>query len=488
MSRATRLRLGVPSAAVSGSATNVTYAKPTGAPDAGWTMTVDGVDNWVHYTSRGPTSAFSTDAAADIDLVLTAPSTRSQVSVFAVQDDVWPPVEMATTFSGAQINVTVPAGFHGNIMVKTEDAPNWQGIMGIGVLPLETDVPAQPSDVTYYFGPGTHTGATIALNSNDTVYVAGGAYVNRRFVCATINGGYDQRTNIRFYGRGVIDNNNGYGITNQGLGAMDLSGITGLTIEGIAYVSRYNWAIALYQCKNVTIDRIRLYSCEVVGASTYAGEGTPDGVDPVACQNFTFKRSYASVCDDTSAIKTSKLGVNGNASEHLYESLLFCQGGKSNGVDIGYELGTQTITAVTYRRIYMPVVWRDSVSFRTAGLGLHVMTAATVNFVLYEDIWMPSIVAKDWDLFLSTFYTSGFASSLAGDANRGTVTDITYRRVKWPTSGNKPVRVAADLSDPATYAAKRLQRITFEQCERAGSVLTAAQGDWQVSNADLTFI
>ena len=495
MGRATRLRLGVPSAAQTGSAANVVYAKPVGAPDAGWTMTVDGADNWVHYTSRGPTTAFSTDAAADIDLAITAPSARTTVEVFAVQDDVWPPLDLPMTFAGAAINITVPAGFTGNVFVKTAEAPNWQDMLSIGVLPLETDAPAQPSDVTYYFGPGMHTGATITLNSNDTVYVAGGAYVNRRFVCGTIGGGYDQKTNIKIFGRGVIDTNNGYGITQQGLGTMDLAGITGLTITGITYASRYGYAIATYQCKNVVVDRIRLYSCEVVGASTYTAEGTPDGIDPIACQGFTFKRSFASASDDTSAIKASKYGANGNVSEHLYESNLYCQGGKSNASDIGYELGTYTtsaelqllVTGVTYRRILCPIVWRDQQSFRTNGFGIHCCTAATVTFVLYEDIWMPNIKVKDWDIFVSTFYTSGFSSSLAGDANRGVITDVTYRRVKWPTSGNRPVRIAADLSDPVTYVGKKLARIKFEQCERAGVALTAPQGDWTVSNADVTF-
>lgn len=489
-----------PGLPVGGTAQVVTYVKPSGAPDAVWTTIVNGQGNWTHYTTRGATTHYSTDAAGPVTIQMNAPTTVTECIVRLSQEGVWPPPVVTPTFAGSQISFTLPQGFLGSAMVRINNAlpgatlTSWQSFATVTALPLETDVPA-PASVSYYFGPGVHTGPPINMASNQTMYVAPGALLKRRVVAGQIGiNTTNQRTNIRIWGRGIIDTSNGYGPTDTGLGAGDFAGVNGLTIEGISYVSRYSWALALYRCTNVMIDRVRVFSCEIPDAPSYTAQGTPDGVDPVACNGFTLRRSLVSASDDTSAIKLDKYGEFGNGSDHLYEDLLVIQGGKSNGMDIGYELGaaSRSITNVTYRRMYAPICWRDTQSFRTNTFGIHVCSNATVDTVLFEDCRADEARNKDWDLFISTFYTSGYSISTAGDANRGYIRNITYRRCEFPqtVTGQKRVHISADLSDPNYEGgAKRITNLTFDHCTRAGVPLTAAQSDWTVTNvANLQFL
>lgn len=467
----------------------VTNPKPSGAPDAGWSVNVNGQPTWAHYTGRGAVATYSTDAAGPVAVTLTAPVTVTAAEVKLAQDGVWPPPTVSPVFAGNTVVFVLPTGFQGHAMVRINNAlpaSGWQSFCVVGALPIETDIPAS-GEVTHYFGPGVHTGGQINIASGATVYVASGALVKRRLVSGQVGSGAGQRSNIRIYGRGVVDTTNGYGPTDQGMGAGDFSGVAGLTFEGITYVSRYSWALAIYSSTNVLVDRARIYSCEVVNAADYSSEGTPDGVDFIGSSNVTVKRSMISASDDSSAIKGSKYGETGNSNAFLYEDLMLIQGGKSNATEIGYELGTTSVTNITYRRVYAPISWRDSVSYRTNVFGIHLVTKGTVDGVLYEDCRADEARNKDFDLFLSNFYFSGGFGSVSGDANRGYLRNITYRRVDFP--GQKPVRIVAELSDPNYESgSKKITNVTFEGCTRGGVPLTAVGGDWTVTNVvNLTF-
>lgn len=465
------------------SAQVVTYTKPSGAPDAGWSTTIAGAATWTHYTGRGAVATYSTDAAGPVQVTLTAPATVTAVEVKLQQEGVWPPPTVTPTFAGTQVSFLLPAGFLGHALVRINNANppgGWQSFCTIGALPLETDVPASGA-VTYWFGPGVHTGGPITLGTNQSLYVAPGALLKRRIFSGAFNGAANQASNVRIFGRGIIDVTNGYGPTNQGLGTADFCGVNGLTIEGITYVGRYSWAIGTYRCTNVLGDRIRLFSCEIPDAADYASQGTPDGWDPVGCTGFTLKRSMISASDDSSAIKCNKYGFVANSTDHLYEDLMLVQGGKSNVTEIGYEVFLQTVTDITYRRCYAPIAWRDTAPFRTNTFGMHLISAGTIDGVLFEDCRADEARLKDYDLFVSNFYFSGGFGSSSGDANRGYLRNVTYRRVDFP--GDAPVRITADLTDPNYEGgAKKIINLTFDDCTRNGVPLTAAQADWTVTN------
>lgn len=459
----------------------ITYPRPDGAPQSDWSVSVNGEPTWTHYTTRGSTATVSSDTGDPVVIDITAPEQVNTVDVAHQQPGVWPSPDVDVSASGGRvIRITLPPSYLGNLLVSINDArpPDWDRYLSVGVLPVETDEP-EPDEVTYYFGPGVHTGSTIGLRSGDTVYVAGGAYVNRRFVTGAFNGQRHQIQDVRIFGRGVIDTNNGYGPKDQGLGTADFYGVDGLTIEGITYVSRYAWAMASYLCESVTGNWLRLYSCEIPDAADYAGQGTPDGWDMVGCQSVFVENSFLSVSDDTIATKGDKYGAIGDSSGLTYRDLLLMQGGKSNGFDIGYENGTRTVSGVTYQRIVLAVCWRDTEPYRTSPLGIHVPSGATIEDVLYEDIDIRSVDGKDFGLFVGTWYSTSLSYSQPGNENRGTIRNIVYRRVSWP-AGVPPFRIASEAPD------KRIN-VTFEDCTLGGEPLVEALPGWEIVNADVEF-
>jgi hypothetical protein len=492
MGRSLRVSIGQASPV----ATVVAYSQPAGSPTSAWSVTVGGQPTWTHYTTRGGAATVSSDGVGPVAVSMTAPTTVSAVEVIAQQAGVWPSPTITGTPSGSTITFTLPAGFNGHVQVRINNAdqPNWDNWCTLAVLPLETDIP-DPGDVTYYFGPGTHTGSSIRLYSGQSIYVAGGAWVNRRILSGVFGSGMGQVDTIRIYGRGVVDTTDGWTTSNTGMGTCDFVGVDNLTWEGVTLVGRYGWTAATYLCRDTVIDWARIYACEILDAATYGDQGTPDGWDPVACQGFTLRRSLISASDDSSAIKASKYGQVGNCTNHLYEDVLLMQGGKSNGFDIGYELGGAPatplqVTNITYRRVEIATCWRDTQSYRTNPVGIHLCSKAVVQDVLFEDINVHEIDTKDWMIFVSSFYTSTSTSwSVAGDANRGYMDGVTYRRVAWPSGGTTAGRITADLSDPNYEGgAKQLKNIRFEQCTIGGATISSRPATWTVTNADVTYV
>ncbi|MEV0842531.1 hypothetical protein AB0I55_23695 [Actinocatenispora sera] len=65
--------------------------------------------------------------------------------------------------------------------------------------PLERDVPSPDDENVLYFGPGVHRiGPNVQLHDNETVYLAGGAWVEGTFVGVDVD-------NVVIKGRGVLD-------------------------------------------------------------------------------------------------------------------------------------------------------------------------------------------------------------------------------------------------------------------------------------------
>jgi hypothetical protein len=494
-------------------ATVSTYAKPTGTDPANppieerWVTRVDGAVTWTHYTPRGDTAVVSSDAAGPVTVELTLRSHHpafgalTAADVHVQQEGVWPPPQIAAEVDGNIVSFTLPAGFNGNVWVVTNDRyeptagtfDHYQYHLSLGVLPLETWTPTA-GQVTHYFGPGIHTGSAITLSAGQTVYIAGGALVRRSISTAWEPSG--RVANVRVGGRGVVDLHPDYNVlVENGLDGGNFVQCDDLTVEGITWVTKGRWGVTPFLCDGVTIQWIRAISCEIHNLDDYGGQGTPDGVDPVGTSNMTLSNSFIGASDDSSAIKCDKYSKVGDCRDLLYLDLLIAQGGKSNAFDIGYELGTRTVERITYRRINIPMCYRDAGAFRTGGLSIHCCTKALVQDILYEDVWVQRIDRKDFMHWCATFYTSSFGSE-PGAENRGTIQDVTYRRVIWPdyqpqidVGGNYSSSLGEWFLGRQTGDGPLLSGITFEDCYFLDQKMTAASTDalgWRWVDTDVS--
>lgn len=105
----------------------------------------------------------------------------------------------------------IRASFAGNVCsfrlgrpanVSVEFAPNTTNPvlhpMLVFANPLEADVPSPSDPDVLYFGPGVHRVGAVQLRSHQTVYLAGGAWVEARFEGVGVH-------NVVIRGRGVLD-------------------------------------------------------------------------------------------------------------------------------------------------------------------------------------------------------------------------------------------------------------------------------------------
>lgn len=155
--------------------------------------------------------------------------------------------------------------------------------------PPETDIPDPNDPNVYYIGPGEWTMDAIALEDNQTLYLAGGAVLHS---IVSVNGA----ENVRICGRGMIDGSDYPAWNHAGSYArvpIDLNHAKNVTVEGIALVNSNCWNFNSYASKNVTVDNVKIIS----------GRQNGDGFTFQSCTDHLVTNSFARTWDDSLVIK-----------------------------------------------------------------------------------------------------------------------------------------------------------------------------------------
>jgi hypothetical protein len=148
--------------------------------------------------------------------------------------------QIATVFAGNTCYFTLTKPLN----VSVEFAPDTTNPvlhpMLVFANPPEVDVPPASDPNVLYLGPGVHElGRDVQLHSDETVYVAGGAWVEGAFKGSGLH-------NIVFKGRGIISGlflDTGNQTTNKGEpGLIDISNSDNVVVDGITFVDgpRFN--------------------------------------------------------------------------------------------------------------------------------------------------------------------------------------------------------------------------------------------------------
>ena len=184
--------------------------------------------------------------------------------------------------------------------------------------PIETDVPDPEDPDVYYIGPGEWTMDAIALQDNQTLYLAGGAVLHS---IISVN----NADNVRICGRGIIDGSD-YPAWNQpGSYArvpIDLNHSKNVTAEGIILVNSNCWNFNSYSSKNVSIDNVKIIS----------GRQNGDGFTFQSCTDHTVTNSFARTWDDSLVIKNYSGSTKGITFRNMQVWTDLAQ-----SMEIGYE-------------------------------------------------------------------------------------------------------------------------------------------------------
>lgn len=229
--------------------------------------------------------------------------------------------------------------------------------------PFEVTTPDPQDPKVMYFGPGVHRPGVIQLQSNQTLYIAGGAVVYGAIQAREASG-------VRIGGRGILDAS--LIERNQTAGAIVPFGCTDVRIEGIIVRDSNLFGVAPNGCKNIHIADLKL-----IGFWRY----NSDGIDIINTQNATVERCFVRSFDDSLVIKgwSSKEKTNPIPLQDITFSDCVIWNDWGRALEVGAETSAPEINRVTFRNC-------DVIHNSCIALDIQHGDRAAVHDVTFENI------------------------------------------------------------------------------------------------------
>lgn len=425
----------------------VTYAAPAGlttSPD--FTVSVSHKSVWTESVGNGGMENLNVanySASGAQTIVVTASSAIKKYAILPRSRNIVGHVNGRTltfTISGPQ-----------KLYIEIDSLPH----LAIFSNPLEENVPQQGNASVIYYAPGTiNNEKQIDLQSNQTIYIAGGAVVN-----ANIRGKNLQ--NVRVIGRGILNGN------------VRISGTTNLVVDGIFIRSTNGWCNTLTDCHNTLYRNVKVFSYKTVWGI--------DGIDPVSCKNFMIDDCFIRTRDDCVSIKS--MASHGrdtvkdiNTDSITVKNSVLMGWQHADGVTLGFELQGGLVQNVLVKNCDILSARGQG---RTGGHSAFSITCdgpSTVQNIRFEDIRVENAIEyKNLELIV----TEGRRYGTAGP---GHINGVYLKNIHWANS-DKPFVIAGI---PTNY----VENVTFDHCYLAGKLLTSMNdADFQTEFAkDIKFI
>lgn len=211
------------------------------------------------------------DADEEVTVVVESPKDMANTRILPVSKGVRPLVE-----SAHRVVFKARPPFK----LSLEPSPRHRALVFSACLP-EKNVPVPGARNVRYFGPGRHHyDKPICLNSNETMYLAPGAWVESAV--------FGVGTNITVRGRGVL----------SGLcwdwckgpsGHMMHFGGNNISLRDFTIVGAWQWCVVLDSCENAVVDGLNILNGHVLN---------DDGIDICRSRNVTIRNTFIRSQDD----------------------------------------------------------------------------------------------------------------------------------------------------------------------------------------------
>jgi hypothetical protein len=370
----------------------VVYNAPVEAvPAPEFELEVDGQKVFVYQTKSAAIAYFSFSESAQIKVTFL--SVVYQVDVRPQKMNIKPDVYR----NQIQFTLNSPAN------LSVEINKNIKRPLFIFANLLEKNVPDKnQKNILYYEGGKIHKPGKVFVNSNQTVYIEGGAIVRGSFIAA--NGKH-----INIEGRGIIDNSM---YEKYEARPIEIRQCSDVKIEGIIITEAKNWSCSSFSSNNVLYKNMKVVS----------DYDTDDGIDIVGCKNVIVDSCFIRTKDDCVAIKS---GVNYftdfnsqiNVSNIIVQNSVFWNGVWGNGLEIGFETRADTISDITFRNCDLIHVEGYEGTFT-----IHNGDRAVVKNIHYEDIRVED--AQGWLIDFRVLF-----SQYSKDTIRGKIEDVYFKNI-----------------------------------------------------------
>ncbi|WP_157757615.1 glycosyl hydrolase family 28 protein [Pseudalgibacter alginicilyticus] len=187
--------------------------------------------------------------------------------------------------------------------VTVEVNGEWHESLHILANPFEENIPNPDDPNVIYFGPGVHDVSQVTVSDNQTIYIAGGAYI--RCGVPDQDGEIEIRGHLRKKPTFILEGKN---VSIRGRGIIDQSAIPkkvrrytilahkakDVTIEGVAIFDPSHWTIPIQSSDNVHVDNIKIIGWR----------GNADGVDITSSRDVLVENCFMRTFDDAVVIKS----------------------------------------------------------------------------------------------------------------------------------------------------------------------------------------
>jgi len=200
--------------------------------------------------------------------------------------------------------------------------------------PLEMNAPKPGDKGIIYFGAGVHKPEKIVLQSNQTLYLAGGAVVKAEVLA--------QGANILICGRGILDGSDWEWRRGPVGNLIAIRNSTDVEVNGITLRGSSHWTIVPKNSQRITIRNVKLCNSRVQN---------DDGINPCNSQDVLVTDCFIRSDDDCIALKGLDFrGANSNIEQITVEnSVLWCD--RARIFLLGHESRAEFMRNVTLRNL-----------------------------------------------------------------------------------------------------------------------------------------
>lgn len=312
--------------------------------------------------------------------------------------------------------------------------------------PITADnVPAN----TIYIGPGVYSASAIPMKSNQTLYLAGGAYVYGQIRAENLE-------NITIRGRGIISGE----IYDRRAEAeytlpIELRFCKNVKIEGITLLDPAGWAVTLYHSENVNIDNLKIITAR----------GNGDGISVQSCKDVKVTGGFVRTFDDSLVVKNTD---RGNTENITFDNVVVWTD-LAQSMEVGFETNGKTMKNITFKNITVLH------NYHKAAMSIHNCDDADISNVVYESITIEDAKMlgdnqndglDDYLIDITIAYNVNWSKS----DERGTINGVRFENIK-----------VLDMADSIVCringesAQKNVQNVTIQGVEIEGVKIDTAE-------------
>ncbi len=422
----------------------ITYPAPPGlttSPD--FTMNVNGTEVWVEKLGGSGIQlqqpSVSYGKLEDMNIANFSCSGPMQIKITAtelISSYIIRPKSrgIQAELNGRELSFTIPGPQ--KLYIEIDSLPH----LAIFANPFEINPPKEGDAGVVYFGPGSHDPGQIDLQSNQIIYIAGGAVVN-----ANVKG--NDLQNVRIIGRGILQGN------------VRISGTSNLEVNGIFNRSTRGWTNTLTNCKHSSYRNVKVFS--------YGTRWGLDGINPVSCEDFTIDDCFMRCRDDCVAIKSMNPDLM--VDSIFVTNNVMVGWACSDGVTLGFELNGSPVQNVLVKNCDILYARSGGATGGHSGFSIVCDGPAWVQNIRFEDIRVEEqIEFKNLELIVTP-------GKYYGDDPPGHIKGVYLKNISWENT-SKPFIISGFSVD------NLVEDITFDHCKVGGKTLTnTADADFQVN-------